>query len=1021
MLPASLSLHDLLCVLERERLVRSSPGEVVQIETLLGARDDWTRDSLAAALASVLASDRERWRAIHDRVRELIDPSAPSARRSSTGFAERLDESPAGPGRPPPCMLASGMVGQSNPRIRVWATLGAVAVLVFLGTLIARHCGNEPGQMERLDAGVVVAGTVADLSGAGANGEEKVLDRGSRPVDWARFGAVWPILAGLGVLALLLALWSVRCIFAMRHDRSAHAALRQRALSRRAKALRRARAGEALHEVERTPPFAEAAMDDAASLLARAGNRARGLALDIPATVERAARSAGLFEPVLADTLQGQGLVVLVDVEKERHPCLDGVEWVLQRWRRTGLRLVRYDFHYAPERLWPAAGGPSLSLEALGRRSAGAPLLLFSRLRSSRTSRGPGWPGLLTPWPARALIDLHPCPDERSYDGNNALCACAGSGLASFSFTPRGLVAAASTVVAAHRVASRNDTIGSGWFRAALVAGRNAGRPSLLPLEVIEKDIRTWATCAAYVPNPTWSQLESMRRHFPDLARALPEPGYVQRLIEWVNGRDPDRDAEGHDGARLDLSMQLQNALIAAQRHADRGMPLEQRLEYRVRMLLVEQLRRQPAAASRVRSHTGLLSELHSAFHRTVLDPELVPDLLTWFGSTAVRPELGNMLRQEMAIQSQHRAVLVPWSSSARESARALLRRRSSRWRLLWPWSRPAGQSRPALAMATTTAAVALWLVAILPVLTSPEPEAAKLPTGIRRAIEPRSALLSSLPPIDAGARFVDARLEPVPADDAGVELSPFDARSSRSASEGGAANARGDQPDAIQPDTPLEILDASTPAIRDELALDASSASISREGEIGVRILRLEVAATEVTQGTWRELMGTTPVLCEYGCGDDYPMVYVALLEVVKLLNRLSQKEQKPLCYDIQGRDFHLRPGCSGYRLPTAEEWLLLHSQGGYVGRLDKYAWYKDNSGLRLHVVAELRKDASGLHDLLGNVSEWVHSSTGPMVCGGHFRGESVFLREPHLCRRVTSPRRAGTVGFRWVRDLPP
>lgn len=137
-------------------------------------------------------------------------------------------------------------------------------------------------------------------------------------------------------------------------------------------------------------------------------------------------------------------------------------------------------------------------------------------------------------------------------------------------------------------------------------------------------------------------------------------------------------------------------------------------------------------------------------------------------------------------------------------------------------------------------------------------------------------------------------------------------------------------------------------------------------------------------------------------------------------------------------------------YRLPTEDEWELAarvapdgsvssDATGSCVptGKpLADAAWSAENSGDTPHPVGSRAPNALGVHDMLGNVAEWVTGRDGkPVTKGGSFRdsGETLIVAarapqksawnasDPQIPKSAWWLSDAPFVGFRIVCESPP
>jgi formylglycine-generating enzyme required for sulfatase activity len=123
----------------------------------------------------------------------------------------------------------------------------------------------------------------------------------------------------------------------------------------------------------------------------------------------------------------------------------------------------------------------------------------------------------------------------------------------------------------------------------------------------------------------------------------------------------------------------------------------------------------------------------------------------------------------------------------------------------------------------------------------------------------------------------------------------------------------------------------------------------------------------TEVTQGQWKEIMGTEPWKGESLVreGPDYPAVHVLWNDAREFISKLNEKE-----------------GTKKYRLPTEAEWEYACRAGTETAYFwgdtmdGTYCWYVGNTWdvgqKHAREVKGKRPNAWGLYDMSGNVCEW-------------------------------------------------
>lgn len=191
------------------------------------------------------------------------------------------------------------------------------------------------------------------------------------------------------------------------------------------------------------------------------------------------------------------------------------------------------------------------------------------------------------------------------------------------------------------------------------------------------------------------------------------------------------------------------------------------------------------------------------------------------------------------------------------------------------------------------------------------------------------------------------------------------------------------------------------------------------------------EIGRVEVTQAQWRAVMGVSPSKFD-GCGDNCPVDRISWNQAQEFIRKLNA-------------------GGQAYRLPSEAEWEYACRSGGQdeiwpgagseAGAADVGWFDKDIAGNRTHPVGTKKPNGLGLHDMAGNVWEWVQDrfvspypvapENNPVIesggeskrvmRGGSWNGKINYarcgIRARYEADYVDS---AGRVGLRLARDLP-
>ena len=122
------------------------------------------------------------------------------------------------------------------------------------------------------------------------------------------------------------------------------------------------------------------------------------------------------------------------------------------------------------------------------------------------------------------------------------------------------------------------------------------------------------------------------------------------------------------------------------------------------------------------------------------------------------------------------------------------------------------------------------------------------------------------------------------------------------------------------------------------------------------------------VTQRQWKEIMGNNP--SRYGGNPDNPVENVSWDDANEFIRRINSLEST-----------------DRYRLPTSAQWEhamragteTAYFWGDEISDVGKYVWFAGNSGGGTHPVGMKLPNRWKLHDMMGNVYEWVEDTFDP------------------------------------------
>ncbi|MCO6465085.1 MAG: SUMF1/EgtB/PvdO family nonheme iron enzyme [Bradyrhizobiaceae bacterium] len=175
------------------------------------------------------------------------------------------------------------------------------------------------------------------------------------------------------------------------------------------------------------------------------------------------------------------------------------------------------------------------------------------------------------------------------------------------------------------------------------------------------------------------------------------------------------------------------------------------------------------------------------------------------------------------------------------------------------------------------------------------------------------------------------------------------------------------------------------------EVSVPKHSVTLTRSFWIGIH---------EVTQEQWQRVMDVDNSVFK---GPTMPVTNVTWEQALEFCNAMSDLHGYQRVYSNIGQSPVIDWNANGYRLPTEAEWEYAAAAGdttmfygvpdlgphptveerqAFAQTLADYGWFNVNSAvdgvIQTHPVGQLKSNAYGLFDMMGNATEWTNDSEG-------------------------------------------